>query len=154
MFGTSVAVFLLALAALRFPDVPLLAILPAVAATAVACMLPRDRGAWIGGLIAGALLFRLPGGMWLGIVTALLPLLATLVQRAFSLHPALVAAVLVPVAAYVSGVAGSGGFLTPLLHPLDLCAAVALGATLSAIAYAPTERERLGPRGRAGLRVR
>jgi|GEM_PF-5550830 len=154
MLGSAFSVLLIALAALRFPDIPLLAILPAVLATAIAAALPPHKGAWIAGLLAGALLFRLPGSVPLALVTAAFPVLALLLQRFVPTHPGVRVGLLLPLAAYAAAGAGSGSLLIPLGHALDLCAAVALGATLGVLTYAPTERERLGPRGRAGLRVR
>lgn len=154
MFASSVAVLLFALAAVRFPDVPVLALLPAVLAASLAAVLPPDRGAWIGGLLAAALVSRLPGGYVLAAVIVLAPALVALARVWTTLHPVLIAAIALPLAAYLSAAAGSGSFAIPLSYPLHLCAAVAAGATLCAIAYAPTERERLGPRGRARLRIR
>lgn len=154
MLVSSVALLLVALAALRFPEIPLLAILPAAIGAGIAAVLPQDRGSWIMGLLAGAVLARLPGGLLLGAVVALTPLAAMLLRRSVSFHPILVAGVLIPVATYLAAVAGSGSFTLPFRHPLDLCAALLIGATLSVLAYAPTQRERLGPRGRAGFRIR
>lgn len=106
------------------------------------------------GLLAAALLAQLPGGWPLALVVALVPGVATLLRRSASLHPILIAAVLIPVSTYLAAAAGSGSFTLPFGHILDLCAALAIGATLTVLAYAPTQRERLGPRGRAGFRLR
>ena len=154
MLGSSVAVLLVALLAVRFPEVPLFALLPAVIATGIAAVLPPGRGAWIAGLLAGALLARLPGGFALGLVTAGMPVLAVLARRVTGLHPAVVAPAFFALAAYLAAVAGSGSWTLLLAHPLDACAALAIGATLSALAYAPTQGERLGPGGRPGFRLR
>lgn len=154
MLGSSVALLLVALAAVRFPELSLLAILPAAIGAGIASVIPPERGAWITGILAGAFLARLPGGLLLGVAVALAPPVAVLVRKAARFHPLLVAAVLIPVATYLAAAAGSGSFTAPFRHPLDLCAALAVGATLSILAYAPTQRERLGPRGRAGFRLR
>lgn len=154
MLAGSVALLLLALAALRFPELPLLAILPAAIGAGIAAVLPADRGAWISGILAGALLAKLPGGFPLGAVVALAPAVAALVRRAVPVHPMLAAIVLIPAFSYLAAAAGSGSLALPFSHPLDLCAALAIGATLSVLAYAPIQRERLGPRGRAGFRLR
>lgn len=154
MFASALSVLLVTLAAVRFPGVPLLALLPATLGAALAAGAPAGRGTWAAGVLAAVWLLRMPGGGYLALVVLLAPVLVTLVRQQGTLHPAVVAIFAVPLSAYLSGVAGSGSTTVPLLNFLDLCAAVALGATLSAIAYAPTERERLGPGGRAGLRVR
>lgn len=154
MLATSIVVLLAALAALRFPEIPVLAILPAVIAVGLAATLPKDRGAWVAGLLAGALLFRLPSSGWLALATALLPLLAWYVRGYVALHPVVVTGFFLVVTAYVAAATGSGSFTLPLEHLLDLCVALVIGATLSALAYAPTQRERLGPRGRTGFRIR
>jgi hypothetical protein len=154
MLASAIAVFIVALAAVRFPTVPLLALMPAVSAVALTSTLSVSRRSWGAGILAAALLARMPGSGWLALAVLVLPIAVHVVRTYGTLHPALAAAISVPVAAYLSAAAGSGTFTVPFGHLLDLCAAVALGATLSAIAYAPTERERLGPGGRAGLRVR
>lgn len=145
---------LAALAAIRFPELPVLAILPAVLGASVAAVLPRDRGAWVAGLLAGAVLSKLPHSALLGLTTAAMPVLGSLLKRALPVRPGLAAILAVPAATYLAAAAGSGDWVLPLQHPLDLCTALAAGATLSVLAYAPTQREQLGPRGRAGFRLR
>lgn len=154
MLGSSVALLLAALAAVRFPELPLLAIVPAAVGAGLASVLPTDRGAWTLGLLAGAVLMRLPDSGLLGLFTALVPVVAFLVRRGARLHPILVATALIPISAYLAAVAGSGSFGLPLRHIPDICAGIVIGATLSVLAYAPTQREQLGPRGRAGFRIR
>lgn len=149
MLLASLGVFLLALGAIRFPDVPVLALLPAVAATAFAVAIPRGRGAWHAGILAGAVLAWLPGTLPLAAVTALLPVLVTLVRGSLPMRTAGFAVVTIPVATYLAAAAAARSFALPFQYPLDLCAALVIGATLSSLAYAPIQRERLGPRGRA-----
>ncbi len=154
MLGSSIALLLIAFAAIRFPELPVLALLPATLGASIASVMKQDRGAWIIGLLAGALMMRFPNGALLGLVVAAAPAAAALLRRYTSVHPGLVAAVCVPLATYLASAAGSGSFALPFGHLLDLCAAVAIGATLSVLAYAPTQREQLGPRGRTGFRIR
>lgn len=154
MLASSFTVLLATLLALRFPELPLLALMPAVIGTALAAVLPHDRGTWIVGLLACALIMRLPSGIALGLVTAGMPLLAALTRRYTGLHPAITATVFLLAAIYAAAVAGSSSWTLLFLHPLDLCAALAIGATLSSLAYAPTQGERLGPGGRSGFRIR
>ncbi len=154
MIGSTLAILLVTLAALRFLELPFLVLLPAVIATGVAAVLPADRGAWIGGLLAGVLLMRYPSSGLLAVATAVMPGIAAAIRAWTSVRPQVIALGALPVATYLASAAGSGSFSLPFGHILDLCAALAIGATLSVLAYAPTQGERLGPRRRTGLRIR
>lgn len=154
MLGSSIAILLAAFAAIRFPELAVLPLLPVSIAVAIAAVLPDDRGAWILGLLAGSVLAKLPSSLWLGVVTALAPVVVIQIKRRIRIHPVIVVAGGLIASIYLAAVAGSGSWWVPLGHPLDLCAALVVGATLSALTYASTQREQLGPRGRAGFRLR
>lgn len=149
----SLGALLLAAASVRFPDVTLLALLPAVAAMTFPAIRP-ERHAWMTGLLPAAFLAWLPGSTVLALTVALLPAAAWLGRRFTGLRAPAFALGAVPVAAYLTAAAAAGSFALPFRYPLDLCAAVAFGATLCVLAYAPTQRERPGTRGRAGSRIR
>ncbi len=149
MLSASVGILLLALAAARFPEAPLLAFLPAVAGTALAAVTPRGRGAWRAGLLAAGFLTWLPGNLILALATALLPAAVSFARGRLPVRTAGFALATLPAATYLAASAAARSFALPLQYPLDLCAALVIGATLSSLAYAPLQRERFGTRGRA-----
>lgn len=154
MFVSALIVLLLTVLSVRFPEIAFLSLLPPLVAVGWTVVFHRTVGMGVSGLLAAAYVLHFPGQHWYALGMLALPMIALGVTRLVRVHVLVMASILLSVTAYVMAVAGSHQWTIPTTALLDFCVALALSATLTTVAYASIQRERLGPRGRTGFGIR